>query len=57
MSQLFQRKPISELMPDSVHTLKRVGGPRLEQPSPKVAPTIALLKRMRGEDDDDETLA
>ena len=26
MSQLFQRKPISELMPDSVHTLKRVLG-------------------------------
>ena len=41
----------------SVHTLKRLGGERLEPLSPAVAPTIALLRRMqmlRGDYDDDE---
>lgn len=46
----------------SVHTLRQLGGKRLEPIQPGDAPTVGLLKRMstlrgyRDADDDDETL-
>ncbi len=40
----------------SVHSLKLVGGPSPEQSLPAVAPTIALLRRVYGVDDDEDTL-